>query len=97
VADLPQQLNGYQGDCETSENISCGGRDNASNFMNLSEDACLAMFTQGQAMRMQAALIGARSGLLNDNACEPNSPIVSGDEFMNGSTKPIIRKIIINN
>lgn len=75
VADLPQQLSTYNGACdETGEHFSCDTRDNTSNFMNYSHDECLAMFTRGQAMRMQAALIGARSGLLNNNACQQSIP-----------------------
>ncbi len=82
VADVPQQLNPYEGSCATNEdNSSCGTRDNASNFMNWSHGDCLAMFTKGQAIRMQAALIGARSGLLNGNSCEPYFPIVTGSDI----------------
>ena len=80
VSDTPNQESPYFG-CPAIDQTSCGTRDITNNFMNLSDDACLAMFTQGQAMRMQAALIGAISGLLNDNVCEPNSPIVSGDDI----------------
>lgn len=39
------------------------------NFMDYSDDACMTMFTQGQKMRMLAALNGARSGLINTQAC----------------------------
>jgi len=80
VADTPTQSSGYPG-CPNIDESSCGSRDITANFMNNSEDACMAMFTRGQAMRMQAALIGARSGLLNNNGCEPNLPIVSEDEI----------------
>lgn len=80
VEDVPQQLNPYQGNCPTGENIGCGTRDNASNFMNWSYDACLAMFTKGQTLRMQAALIYARSELLNTNACQQStSPNLGAD------------------
>jgi hypothetical protein len=43
------------------------------NFMDYSDDACLAMFTQGQKARMQAMLdplVGARKSLLTSNGCE---------------------------
>lgn len=79
VEDIPQQLNPYR-DCN-SENISCGVRSNAANYMNYRDDDCQAMFTRGQAMRMQAALIGARSGLLNNTTCEPYFPTVAGAEI----------------
>ncbi|MFK7978747.1 MAG: M43 family zinc metalloprotease [Saprospiraceae bacterium] len=80
VADVPQQSNSYDGACETGEKMSCGNRDNVSNFMNYSQDECLAMFTKGQALRMQAALIHARSGLLNNNACQqPPTPTLTDE------------------
>ena len=81
VADVPQQSNSYNGNCLADENISCGGRDNASNFMNYAQDECLAMFSQGQALRMQAALIHARSGLLNNNACQQSPTPTLTDEI----------------
>ena len=80
VADTPIQSSSYSG-CPNIDESSCDSRDITANFMNYSEDACLAMFTKGQAMRMQAALIGARSGLLNGNSCEPYFPTVSGEEI----------------
>lgn len=39
------------------------------NFMDYTDDACMTMFTEGQKMRMLAALNGARSGLINAQAC----------------------------
>lgn len=80
VNDMPQQLNPYSG-CPTGDNFSCDKRSITTNFMNYSDDACLAMFTKGQAMRMHAALIYARSGLLNGSSCEPYLPTVSVDEI----------------
>lgn len=80
VADTPIQNTGYSG-CPDMDESSCGSRDITANFMNNSEDACVAMFTQGQAMRMQAALIGARSGLLNGSSCEPYFPTILGTEI----------------
>lgn len=78
VADMPQQLNPYR-DCPTGENVSCGNRSITANYMNYTDDACQAMFTKGQAMRMQAALIGARSGLLHGTVCEPYLPIANAE------------------
>lgn len=81
VADMPQQLNAYRNCPEIGEDTSCGGRNITTNYMNYTDDVCQAMFTKGQAMRMRAALIGARSGLLNGNSCEPYFPTVSGAEI----------------
>ncbi len=80
VADTPTQNSQYNG-CPNIDESSCGSRDITANFMNNSEGECLAMFTRGQAMRMQAALIRARNGLINNNGCEPNLPTVLGDEI----------------
>lgn len=80
VEDVPQQENFYN-DCPFGENSSCGTRDNTTNFMNYTDDACQAMFTKGQAIRMQAALIGARSGLLDGNSCVPYSTTISDIEI----------------
>lgn len=80
VADMPQQLNPFRECPTTGADASCGGRNITTNYMNYTDDACQAMFTKGQAMRMQAALIGARSGLLNSNSCDPYFPTVSGME-----------------
>ncbi len=68
VADTPLQAAQYHG-CPDNKSVSCGSRDITSNFMNFSFDACLAMFTKGQAQRMQAALVGARAGLLESAGC----------------------------
>ena len=39
------------------------------NFMDITDDACISMFTIGQRNRMLAAISGPRSGLLNSNRC----------------------------
>lgn len=39
------------------------------NFMDYTDDECMTMFTQGQKMRMLAALNGPRAALLSGNAC----------------------------
>jgi len=49
---------------------SSGNGINYNNYMDYSDDACMTMFTEGQKMRMLAALNGPRSGLLS-NSCAP--------------------------
>jgi len=44
---------------------------NFNNFMDYSDDECLTMFTQGQKMRMLAALNGPRASLLSEGPCLP--------------------------
>ncbi len=72
VLDTPLQMTRYFG-CPDINTFSCGSQDLVSNFMNYVDDACMALFTKGQADRMHAALNGARSGLLDNTACLPTS------------------------
>lgn len=41
------------------------------NYMDYTDDACMMMFTNGQSARMNAALNGTRSALLNSLGCVP--------------------------
>ena len=43
-------------DCPSGQQISCGVSNMYQNFMDLTDDRCLAAFTQGQAARMSAVL-----------------------------------------
>ncbi len=73
VSDTPNQFTETDGclsfpafdDCTTS-----GNGINYNNYMDYSYDECMTMFTEGQKMRMLAALNGPRSGLLS-NSCAP--------------------------
>ncbi len=49
------------------------------NYMDYVNDACMCMFTYGQAIRMHATLNGIRSGLLNSNGCEIPSATAVND------------------
>ena len=68
VLDTPPQMTNYLG-CPDVFTFSCGSLDLIANYMNWVDDACTALFTKGQVERMHAALNGARSGLLDNNAC----------------------------
>jgi len=68
VDDTPEQETNYRG-CPTYPMSSCGSNDMFMNFMDYSDDACLAMFTEGQKLRMMAALNGPRKGLMTSNGC----------------------------
>ena len=68
VLDTPPQMTNYFG-CPDVFTFSCGSLDLIANYMNWVDDACTALFTKGQVERMHAALNGARSGLLENNAC----------------------------
>jgi hypothetical protein len=88
VSDTPLQKGENYG-CPSYPQVNqSGGRCNTSdpsamymNYMDYTDDACMYMFTTGQAARMQAALNTYRSGLLTSTACSSSTgianPIVS--------------------
>lgn len=62
--------------------ISCGGPAMVQNFMDYTDDACMNMFTKGQADRMLALFMpgGARHSLLSSPGLaspEPEEPLIS--------------------
>lgn len=76
VADTPLQSTTFRSQCPTHPQLFCGTASMFMNFMNYTNDACMAMFTQGQKARMLAALQSARAGLLNSSNCLPPSTSV---------------------
>jgi len=71
IADTPRQSATFRNQCPTHPQLLCGTASMFMNFMNYTNDACLAMFTKGQKERMLAALYGSRGGLLSSQACQP--------------------------
>ena len=66
VDDTPNQA-GYNLGCPKFPHISCNNGPNGDmfmNFMDLVDDKCMVMFTQGQAARVNACLEGPRSSFL---------------------------------
>ncbi|MCB9303774.1 MAG: T9SS type A sorting domain-containing protein [Lewinellaceae bacterium] len=72
VADTPEQAYSYQDECPTHPSLSCGTADMFMNFMNYTNDACMALFTEGQKERAWAAISTYRPGLLGAS-CNPVS------------------------
>lgn len=72
VADTPLQADTYQGTCPTLPPFSCGSPDMFMNFMNFTQDACMALFTPGQKARVLSTLQSYRPGLLQ-GSCTPVS------------------------
>ncbi len=73
VLDTPNQSIASSG-CPEGIVISCGNSPNGNmymNYMDYTDDACMAMFTKGQRTRMRAALSGPRSSLANSDGCVP--------------------------
>ena len=75
VADTPNQFRASSECPSFPEYDFCttdGDGVNFNNFMDYSDDECLTMFTEGQKMRMLAALNGPRASLLNTGSpCPP--------------------------
>jgi len=73
VSDTPNQFEDSFG-CPTfpafDDCTDSGNGINFNNYMDYSDDECMTMFTEGQKLRMLAALNGPRSGLLS-NPCSP--------------------------
>jgi hypothetical protein len=70
LTDTPPQSYSYLGECPTHPNFSCGGPAMFMNFMNFTDDACMAMFTQGQKERAWATIHAFRPGLFEGD-CLP--------------------------
>ena len=71
VADTPNQLQENSG-CPAGSRITCDNSpygDMYMNYMDYTDDACMNLFTNGQAARMQAILSTARSSLYRSLAC----------------------------
>jgi hypothetical protein len=70
VDDTPLQKEAHRG-CPTFPQLNCDNEPEMTmNFMDYTDDACVALFTQGQKERMLATLHGPRKGLLeNSTAC----------------------------
>ena len=75
VADTPES-DASNGGCPIGH-VSCGTEDMVQNFMDYTYDACMNLFTAGQAARMNAVLApgGARYSLQSSNGCgDPVDP-----------------------
>ena len=68
VDDTPTQQEPYYG-CPSYPQSSCGTSDMFMNYMNYVDDICMSMFSEGQKMRMMAALDGPRKGLTESVGC----------------------------
>ncbi|MFK8055253.1 MAG: M43 family zinc metalloprotease [Saprospiraceae bacterium] len=73
VSDTPNQFTETEGCLTFPAFDACttsGNGINYNNYMDYSYDECMSMFTEGQKMRMLAALNGPRADLLS-NSCAP--------------------------
>lgn len=70
VLDTPVSCEDYLHECPSGTTFSCLAPDMWMNFMNYTDDACMAMFTLGQKQRIYDALENFRPGLLSSDGCQ---------------------------
>jgi hypothetical protein len=68
IDDTPNAAGPYFG-CPSGEQISCGTSDMYQNFMDFTDDRCLAAFTHGQVARMQAVAEIYYPQLYSESGC----------------------------
>ena len=78
IADTPPQQNFNNGCPSFPHKTSCsinGNGDMFMNFMDFTDDACMYMFSKGQATKMRSlfAIGGARNSFLNSSVCDSNA------------------------
>ena len=78
VSDTPESDGANYG-CALGH-VSCSTTDMVQNYMDYSDDACMNLFTDGQATRMQALFSpgGARASILNSAGCAPPCEVSCG-------------------
>lgn len=87
VADTPNQESMNYG-CPTFPNVSCSNGPNGDMFMNYMDyvdDACMVMFTAGQAARMDACIYGTRSAIVASDGLIP-PPSTTGVDLWSQDT-----------
>ncbi|MBK8504916.1 MAG: T9SS type A sorting domain-containing protein [Saprospiraceae bacterium] len=75
ITDTPRQFDRYRG-CPAFPQSSCGTEDMFMNFMDLTDDRCMNLFTAGQKDLMRNTLLSVRPGLVLSSCDEPTTAIV---------------------
>ncbi len=82
IDDTPQQNNETFGCPSGAVETGCTGSATPpgrmyQNFLDYTDDACMSMFTKGQNIRADQALLLFRPGLLSSNGCSPVIPLAN--------------------
>ncbi len=87
VADTPDQANDYGG-CPNVGQSSCGSTDMHMNYMDYTDDACMYMFSNGQASRMETYMNANLTNLINNagNVCSEASQGGGGNNGGGGNS-----------
>lgn len=96
VTDTPKQAFSYKNTCFSTIHQSCGTPDMHFNFMNYTDDACMAMFTLGQKLRVLAAIQLSRSALLNPSGCSVSTQNLTWPAGVKMFPNPVVDELQIN-
>lgn len=77
LADTPPQSGSYIGECPVGERHSCGTPDYYMNFMNFTDDACMAFFTPDQRELMRLFQQEFRPDLPSSELCASQDDTLS--------------------
>ena len=83
VSDTPDSSGPYYG-CPSIGETSCNSTDMHMNYMDYTNDACMYMFSAGQATRSENYVNNYLAGQLKNNVCGPAAEPTCDDGIMNG-------------
>jgi hypothetical protein len=76
IEDTPRQFDRYRG-CPDFPRFSCGSEDMFMNFMDLTDDSCMNLFTEGQKKVIRNTLFSSRAALRLSIGCKPQTTAVT--------------------
>jgi hypothetical protein len=79
VGDTPIQNTDYNGLCPSSAQTECGVHSMYDNYMNYTDDACMNIYSKGQAARMDVIINNSprRVSLLTSLGLQPPAPVAN--------------------
>lgn len=80
IEDTPRQFDRYSG-CPDFPQFSCGSEDMYMNFMDLTDDSCMNLFTEGQKKVIRNTLFGPRAALRLSTGCNPQTTAVVETDY----------------
>ena len=81
ITDTPLQFDRYRS-CPSHPQLSCGSQDMFMNFMDLTDDACMNIFTRGQKERMRETLLALKPKLWSTTICDSQSTSTTETELL---------------
>ncbi len=87
IDDTPRQFDRYRG-CPDFPQLSCGSSDMFMNFMDLTDDACMNLFTEGQKEVMRNNLFTTRTLLRSSEACSQSTLVKASSTQISFAPNP---------